>query len=241
MPAYIPIADTEVDPESPLTTSLATRWRDNPLAIAEGDAAAPRVQHAGLAEDAGDWVLLGYASVVAPATAASVDFLSVMDSTKYSCYKVTIADARSSNNASSFLCMRFSSDNGVTWLSANASYSTANIYSQGTPGSPTVAAVNGGTLGVSIVVPGTFVIGGISGEINIAADKDPTSLTTGTAIIGKPWHASVSSYGTCVASFSTQTNTAQVNAIRIYPGTATGAPAAGIWSQCKIALYGMRK
>lgn len=43
MTTYIPILNSEIDPESPVTESLAQRWRDNPIAIAEGDSAAPRI------------------------------------------------------------------------------------------------------------------------------------------------------------------------------------------------------
>lgn len=41
MTAYIAITDTETDPEAPLTATLAKKWRDNPVAIAEGDASVP--------------------------------------------------------------------------------------------------------------------------------------------------------------------------------------------------------
>lgn len=43
MTSYITITDAETDPEAPLTSELAKKWRDNPLAIAEGDATAPRI------------------------------------------------------------------------------------------------------------------------------------------------------------------------------------------------------
>jgi hypothetical protein len=41
MPAYIAITDAETDPEAPLTSELAKKWRDNPLAVAEASSAAP--------------------------------------------------------------------------------------------------------------------------------------------------------------------------------------------------------
>lgn len=44
MTAYILITDAETDPEAPLTSELAKKWRDNPLAIQEGDASAPKIQ-----------------------------------------------------------------------------------------------------------------------------------------------------------------------------------------------------
>jgi len=49
MTDYLSIADTEVAVKSPYTASLAKRWRDNPVAIAEGAAGAPKV--AGVALD----------------------------------------------------------------------------------------------------------------------------------------------------------------------------------------------
>jgi len=43
MTAYTIIADSELDPESPITTTLATKWRDNPIAIVEKAAGAPQL------------------------------------------------------------------------------------------------------------------------------------------------------------------------------------------------------
>jgi len=44
MTSYIAITDTETDPEAPLTATLAKKWRDNPIAIAEGVTSTPYVQ-----------------------------------------------------------------------------------------------------------------------------------------------------------------------------------------------------
>lgn len=41
--AYIPITNAQVDPDSPVTAELMTALRDNPEAIANGDAGAPPV------------------------------------------------------------------------------------------------------------------------------------------------------------------------------------------------------
>lgn len=43
MTSYIAITNAETDPEAPLTSELAKKWRDNPLAITEGAAGAPRI------------------------------------------------------------------------------------------------------------------------------------------------------------------------------------------------------
>lgn len=42
------ITDTQVDPDAPLTSELAYAWRDNPIAIAEGAAGAPRIRDAAM-------------------------------------------------------------------------------------------------------------------------------------------------------------------------------------------------
>ena len=51
MTAYNAIPAADIDPDSPLTTSLITHMRDNPIAIAEGSTGAPKIQTA--AYDAG--------------------------------------------------------------------------------------------------------------------------------------------------------------------------------------------
>jgi hypothetical protein len=43
MTTYTAITDAEIDQDSPLTETLATKWRDNPIAITEGAAGAPRI------------------------------------------------------------------------------------------------------------------------------------------------------------------------------------------------------
>ena len=49
--AYVPINNNEIDPDSPLTSSLVTRLRDNPIAIANGDSGAPQIQTAAYANN----------------------------------------------------------------------------------------------------------------------------------------------------------------------------------------------
>jgi len=48
MTAYNTIADGDIDPESPITTTLMTRLRDNAIAITEGSSGAPEIQTAAL-------------------------------------------------------------------------------------------------------------------------------------------------------------------------------------------------
>lgn len=47
--AWVSISNTAIDQDSPITVSLMTALRDNPAAIANGDAGAPRIQNAALA------------------------------------------------------------------------------------------------------------------------------------------------------------------------------------------------
>jgi|SRR5690606_19966918 len=42
------ISDSQVDPDAPITSELGYAFRDNPIAIAEGAAGAPRIQDAAL-------------------------------------------------------------------------------------------------------------------------------------------------------------------------------------------------
>jgi len=46
--AYTVIADSEIDPESPGTTTLFTKLRNNPIAISEGSSGAPPILDAAL-------------------------------------------------------------------------------------------------------------------------------------------------------------------------------------------------
>jgi hypothetical protein len=49
MTTYTAIGPSDLDPEKPLTTTIAKRLRDNPLAIQENDASAPDVAYATVA------------------------------------------------------------------------------------------------------------------------------------------------------------------------------------------------
>ena len=52
MATYSPISNAEIDPESPIDSSLMSRLRDNPLAIQEGALGAPRIVTAAIADNA---------------------------------------------------------------------------------------------------------------------------------------------------------------------------------------------
>lgn len=46
--AWVTIAASDYDPDSPITTTLASAWSNNPTAIANGDSGAPSIQTAAL-------------------------------------------------------------------------------------------------------------------------------------------------------------------------------------------------
>lgn len=51
MTAYTTLSDTTLSQDKPLTQSTARAFRDNPLAIAEGDSSAPKIQPAAIDTD----------------------------------------------------------------------------------------------------------------------------------------------------------------------------------------------
>lgn len=52
MADYFAIPDSAIDPDAPVTSELAYALRDNPIAIAEGAAGAPRIQFGAM----GSWL-----------------------------------------------------------------------------------------------------------------------------------------------------------------------------------------
>ena len=70
------ITDTAVDPDAPLTSQLGYAWRDNPIAIAEGAADAPRVMHNALNTYIGSTTTTGSTPIEFLNTNGSLRFLS---------------------------------------------------------------------------------------------------------------------------------------------------------------------
>lgn len=87
MTAYVDIADSEIDPESPYTTTLATKNRDNPIAITEGSSGAPKIQLAAIDSGVLSRELVSTATASASAT---IDFTG-LDST-YAVYEVELVN-----------------------------------------------------------------------------------------------------------------------------------------------------
>lgn len=89
MTSYITITDAETDPEAPLTSELAKKWRDNPVAIAEKDATVPSTLRLG------KWKLGDFATT--SGSSISVSGLSLTD---YTSLELVLDGVRTTNTAS---------------------------------------------------------------------------------------------------------------------------------------------
>lgn len=100
MTAYVPIPNTDVDQDSPITVALMTALRDNPTAITEGASGSP---------------ILGLTklSVASISNVASVDF-TTFDATRYNSYIFVHSNVVPVASAVNYL-MRTSTDGGSTF------------------------------------------------------------------------------------------------------------------------------
>lgn len=117
MTTYSAITDASLQAGQPITTTLMFQLRDNPLAIAEADASAPRVYGANLQ-------LIDEFIVT---TATSTVILAEMDDT-YDCYIIE-ASGVSGSSSSAELRIRSSIDGGATLITSNVYYNAVNIGS----------------------------------------------------------------------------------------------------------------
>lgn len=103
MTTYTAIPNSDVDQDSPVTQTLVTLLRDNPLAIAEGSTDAPRVQPRALQTG-----LLGKTSATS----------EVFDITNIKAVRLDLAAYFSNTSGSAVFQAAFSDDGGSTWGSA---------------------------------------------------------------------------------------------------------------------------
>jgi len=107
MTSYITITDAETDPSAPLTAELAKKWRDNPIAIAEGSTSAPRLQKGAL----GGLFLGDFTS-----TTTTWGGLTGLDA--FEELRLDITALSINSTADTGLQIRFTADNGTTWGTA---------------------------------------------------------------------------------------------------------------------------
>lgn len=120
MATYITISDAETDPDAPLTAELAKKWRDNPIAIAEGASGAPKNLGRSMDIDAGN--LAGTAAIT------NLD----------NCAKLLLSATAVAISASPLATIGYqlSADNGATW---GTSVTLATSY-PGSTGAGTLTA-----------------------------------------------------------------------------------------------------
>jgi hypothetical protein len=94
MATFTTIPDTDLDADSPITENLMLALRDNPLAIAQGDASAPRVQKEALgALSVGAYLLKTTMSTQGTLTATSTGVIGNTDYTNVPSGRYMIAFA----------------------------------------------------------------------------------------------------------------------------------------------------
>lgn len=141
MADWTEISDTSLDPDAPLTSELAYAWRDNPIAIAEGAAGAPRISP--LAFD-GTRIL----------PAISTNGASILNLGDVEILEIFLnyVGGGGSNN----MGVRFSTDNGVGWGSYQTFYSSA--------------IETWWRFGRINLVTGDFLIGSTTGTLTVPSD-----------------------------------------------------------------------
>lgn len=122
MADWVTINDSQVDPDAPLTSELAYAWRDNPIAIAEGAAGAPRIQPPSMAQP--------LVSASGQGHIASTNWLAFtgLDEVKDLRVDFHITNANNSPQAANFE-VAFSDNGGSSWGSSQNILSTSDIIS----------------------------------------------------------------------------------------------------------------
>jgi hypothetical protein len=103
MADYVQILDTQIEPDAPLTSTLAAQWRDNPIAIAEGAIGAPKVDRKALLGSR-----MGAVSTSGTAWSGAITGIGDVSEFVMHCFM-------SGNPGPGITEIRFSTDNGVTW------------------------------------------------------------------------------------------------------------------------------
>jgi hypothetical protein len=108
MTTYTAITNAEIDQDSPLTETLATKYRDNLLAVLEGDATAPAI--------AKTLYLISSTTISSSAT-----WQATLDNSSYSGYFIRMQGVTPASS-SAVLWMRTSTDGGSSFDSGASDY-----------------------------------------------------------------------------------------------------------------------
>ena len=179
MTDYVTRDDTNLGVGRILTSPTLYALYDNPIAIAEGAADAPRIQtaaiqdlavtHGKLAANLRPYTLISSANITSPV--ATIDFPTVFSG--YRAYRIEVTNLTSS--ATSFLWMRTTNDSGSTYNQDGSGYNRETPAFGGTfsTGTAMVVGPNQATTQVLNLTCEARVPG-------LGATFMPTFLTTGT-------------------------------------------------------------
>jgi hypothetical protein len=141
MATYVPILDTQLDPDAPLTSQLMYQLRDNLLAVAEGASGALRIQGMALASDNDGLapVTVSASSAVVPTAGLSPvsGILATISDTYVLGYTFTI---RCYTGSMRFLCTHstVTGDSSLQFRKNGSAVSTFSISGSGASAARTV-------------------------------------------------------------------------------------------------------
>jgi len=228
MTAYSAIANSEIAVGAPLTNSLMTKVRDNPLAIQENDATAPEVAYATTAGTVtGPGASMVLISTATASASATIDFTGIDNTYKRYIYYYTGAIPATD---SSYLYLRTSTDGGTSFDSGATDYRYA-CDGNASDGVPSTSSGQAAQIALTPEPIGSSATGeGCSGMIII---HNPSISSGATFISGNGCYADP----TANAGFSVvggmRDTAADVDAIRFLFDT--GNIASG-----EFALYGLK-
>jgi hypothetical protein len=171
MADYTTITDAQVDPEAPITSELMSALRDNPLAIAEAAATAPRI-----APRAIDSLLAGPVSNSFPQYSFGGTTVLATLTDLDDCYVLFAAGTiRVDNPGSSSMKVELSSDNGSTWVDSVTIAEATDTSSANDP-----AIDTGGNLVPMVGYNAARIVHEATLEIFSAATLTNGSITAGS-------------------------------------------------------------
>ena len=169
MTGFTNLSDSSLSQDKPLTQSIARAFRDNPVAIGEGDATAPSIQHKGIVSGAfsvSTTLGSGFAissGLVIPFNVENFDEEGWFDTTTYrytpqksGLYAIAVYSAQGTGGSATGATYIIRK-NGATFGPV-AAYNAANVA---TTGISTLVYLNGSTDYIDVQVSGTgLTLGG---------------------------------------------------------------------------------
>ena len=158
MTTYTSIANTEIDPQSPVTSDLFTKLRDNPLAQGEGTTGAPRVL--GRALDLGATTGSGASTGAGAGTTSVIASDVALDNIDA---VLLVGNADVVANATGFVRYRTSTNNGSTWSGYSNIAKFASGPLSGIESFAFYVDTSGSINAIELSVLNQFASGGVTG------------------------------------------------------------------------------